>query len=99
MFLGKIKKNWEKLFVWALFVAFIIIPFFWYPRGAMDLGGDGSRLYFYDPFNFLKSTTFFGVVPIRKGDVDATKHAYLLYVLCIALLKSIFHSSNNVINL
>ncbi len=99
MFLGKIKKNWEKLFVWALFVAFIIIPFFWYPRGAMDLGGDGSRLYFYDPFNFLKSTTFFGVVPIGKGDVDATKHAYLLYVLCIALLKSIFHSSNNVINL
>jgi hypothetical protein len=31
------------------------IPFFWFKPGYIDIGGDSSRLYFYDPLNFLKS--------------------------------------------
>src|SRR5690242_3885396 len=34
-----------------------IIPFFWFKIGYIDIGGDSSRLYFYNPLNFLKSYT------------------------------------------
>ncbi|MBI5621692.1 hypothetical protein HY933_02410 [Candidatus Falkowbacteria bacterium] len=32
-----------------------LVPFFWFHNGEMDLGGDSSRLYFYDPGSWLRT--------------------------------------------
>jgi hypothetical protein len=44
----------------ALLIAFVlfVIPFFWFRYGEGDYGGDSSRLYYYDPFNWMKYVAF-----------------------------------------
>jgi len=71
---------------------FLIIPFFWLKPGEMDLGGDSSRLYFYDPISYLKSFGIYGISPEGMGDV-APNHYFLPYVLLIAGIKLIVNSS------
>lgn len=41
----------------AIFIAAILffIPFFWFPSGFVDLGGDAGRLYFLDPYSIFKN--------------------------------------------
>ena len=65
----------------VLFISLLlfIIPFFWFKPGEMDLGGDGNRLYFYDPLNFLKNVVFYSIDSEGKGNVEQ-RHAYLIYV-------------------
>ncbi|KKS31032.1 MAG: hypothetical protein UU93_C0024G0004 [Candidatus Amesbacteria bacterium GW2011_GWA2_42_12] len=47
-----------------------VLPFFWIPPGTMDLGGDSSRLYFYDPLNYLKNVALYPIMPTGTGGVD-----------------------------
>ena len=72
-------------------IIFFIIPFFWFPRGAMDLGGDGNRLYFYDPQAFIKNVSLYSIDSEGKGNPEQ-RHAYLIYVGFIALLKYFINS-------
>lgn len=85
----------------AFIVALIlfIIPFFWLKAGEMDLGGDGTRLYFYDPLEFIKNAALYSVAPEGRGTVDSAKHAYLIYVGLLLLLKSFIHSSTILIDI
>jgi len=48
----RIKKS--KYFLSPIIISVILffIPFFWLKPGEMDLGGDSTRLYFYDPVSF-----------------------------------------------
>lgn len=48
----------------------LIIPFFWLKPGEMDLGGDASRLYFYDPLNYLRTTVLYSINPIGMNGED-----------------------------
>lgn len=64
----------------------------------MDLGGDGNRLYFYDPVAFIKNVSFYSIDSEGKGNVEQ-RHAYLIYVAGIALLKRIFQSPHTLIAL
>src|SRR3989344_6933041 len=83
-----IKKYWFVLFV-SLFL--FIIPFFWLKPGEMDLGGDSSRLYFYDPISFIKATALYDISIQGKGLVQPN-YSQLPYVSFLALLKLIFDS-------
>lgn len=64
----------------------------------MDLGGDGNRLYFYDPVSFIKHVSLYGIDSEGKGNVEQ-RHAYLIYVSLIAVIKYIVQSPYIVIAL
>ncbi len=76
-----------------------LIPFFWFPAGAMDIGGDGNRLYYYDPIAFIKNTSLYSMEPEGKALVDPTKHAYLPYVGLFAVIKYFHVSSHDLISI
>lgn len=81
----KILKE-HKLAIVVLIILFTI-PFFWLKPGEMDLGGDGSRLYFYDPINYLKSSSiFYDILVDGKGTV-LSRYYSIPYVGLIASLK------------
>lgn len=85
----------------ALFagVVLFVLPFFWFPRDAVDLGGDGNRLYFYDPLSFIKNVSLYSLAPEGKALVNPTSHAYLFYVFFIAVIKYIVGSPSVVISI
>lgn len=91
-----VRKN---ILVLCIAIAFFFLPFFWFPRDAMDLGGDGNRLYFYDPVAFIKNVSLYSVAPEGKALVNPASHAYLIYVLVIAIIKYIVGFPSIVINI
>lgn len=90
----------KRYMVVLLVSAFLFfIPFFWFPKDAVDLGGDGNRLYFYDPLAFTNNISLYGIAPEGKAMANPTNHAYLLYVLFIAGIKYFAGSPSTVINI
>lgn len=88
----------KKLLLWVVTFFLAIVPFFWLKPGEMDLGGDASRLYFYDPLNYLKSFPLYGIAP--NGTNTETIGLFLVpYVLLIYVFKKIFFSSYLVITI
>lgn len=81
----------------SLLVPFIVsfllalIPLFWLKPGWMDLGGDSSRLYFYDPINYLKSFPLYILAPTGT-DILMIGHYLIPFTLLIFLFHLIFHS-------
>ncbi len=74
------------------------IPFFWLQPGWMDLGGDSSRLYFYDPINFLKSFPLYVIAP--TGTSVLMIGQYLIpFVLLLHICKFLFQSPYLVITI
>ncbi|QQG40400.1 MAG: hypothetical protein HYV37_02400 [Candidatus Levyibacteriota bacterium] len=82
-------------------IILFILPFFWLKPGEMDLGGDSSRLFFYDPLNYLKNSNLYYVARDGIGSVEpeySYDYALIPYLAILILLKSIF-SSTILINL
>lgn len=71
-----------------ILISFIlfVIPFFWLAPGEMDLGGDSSRLFFYDPLSYLRSHMLYSVIPSGIGG-DALSYYAVPYVLLLAALR------------
>src|SRR5437762_2203515 len=86
----------KKIFVIVITLILFLVPFFWFKPGEMDLGGDSSRLYFYDPIAYLKSYTLYGVSPSNFGQENIAYYG-LPFILFLAFLKYIFTSSTLVI--
>lgn len=84
-----------KIFLIALILT--IMPFFWMKLGEMDMGGDGGRLYFYDPVNLIKHTVSY-VFPYATGRVEASFYSLPFFAL-LALLKQIIPSGYILISL
>src|SRR5258708_22074413 len=77
-------------------IILFIIPFFWFKPEAMDLGGDGTRLYFYDPQAFIKNAALYAVDPHGRGYLEP-RQAYLVYVGLLAFIKNFVGSGHNLI--
>lgn len=87
---------------WAVLITIIlfIIPFFWLKPGEMDLGGDGSRLYYYDPLGYLQNDGLFLFDNVIEGIRTIEPHFYNIpFVFLLASLKAIFFSSYIVISI
>ncbi len=85
-----LKKNY--LVILITFILFSI-PFFWIKPNEMDLGGDSSRLYFYDPLNFLINNSLYFSETITNGSRSFWPQFYFLpYVLFLLLIKSVINS-------
>ena len=73
-------------------IIFFIIPFFWLKPGEMDLGGDSSRLYFYDPLSYLLNHTFYSISSSGMGGENISYYG-LPFISLILFLKFILNSS------
>lgn len=91
------KLNQYKIFPFLVSFALFIIPFFWLKQGEMDLGGDNSRLYFYDPISYLYSQTLYSIVTSGVGG-EAISYYALPFILLLVIFKSIFNSSTILIS-
>lgn len=81
-----------KLIPILISIVLAIVPFFWLKPGWVDLGGDSSRLYFYDPWNYLQSFALWGVAPDGFGGQNVGYYlipfVFSLYVLKLILTSS-----------
>ena len=72
-------------------IVFFVIPFFWFKPGEMDLGGDQSRLYFYDPIHYLSQSLYsisYGAFGIENASYYASIPLFLLLILFKSILRS-----------
>lgn len=85
-------KKLRYLFL-PLIIAVLIffIPFFWLKPGEMDLGGDNSRLYFYDPIAYLVSQSLYSVSHSGLGGENLSYYGIPFFLL-LALVKSLLQS-------
>lgn len=77
------------LFIITLFL--FLTPFFWFKPGEMDLGGDSSRLYFYDPLHYLTSQALYAISHSGLGG-EGINYFGIPFFLLLAGLKSILES-------
>lgn len=85
------KINFTKTIFWIIAIIFAVIPFFWFKPGEIDLGGDSSRLYLYDPINYLKSAGLYSLDAV--GVQKIISNQYLLPFMGIsALVKTLFNN-------
>ncbi|MDP1721687.1 MAG: hypothetical protein Q8L37_00605 [Candidatus Gottesmanbacteria bacterium] len=82
-----IKCHWLALLVSC---ALMVVPFFWFRPGEIDIGGDGGRLYFYDPVNLIKNSAYL-VLPFGIGGLNS-RFFYLPLLSVLAILKQVIHS-------
>lgn len=73
-------------------IILFIIPFFWFKNGFIDLGGDDTRLFFYDPLNFLKSSNLYALTKFGVGSYDP-RFIYIPYVGFMAILNLLISPS------
>jgi len=70
----------------AITIILFLIPFSWLKPGEMELGGDSSRLYFYDPFSYLHAETLYSVISSGIGG-DAISYYALPHMALLAILR------------
>ncbi len=86
-----LKSSKYTLLIFFITLILFLIPFFWLKPGEMDLGGDSSRLYFYDPLSMLKAFGMYSIAPYGTGAVIYNQY-FMPFLLFIIFLKSIFAS-------
>lgn len=74
-----------------------VIPFFWFKPGEVNIGGDSSRLYFYDPLNYLKNLALYPIAPGQTG-YEAVSYFFTPFVTLFIILKKIFVTPGLVTN-
>lgn len=87
----RIKISKSFLFPFLISLILFFIPFFWFKPGEMDLGGDSSRLYFYDPIHYLSQSLYsisYGAFGIENASYYASIPLFLLLILFKSILRS-----------
>lgn len=88
----------NKYLICSVLIAFIlfIIPFFWLKPGEMDIGGDSTRLFFYDPISYLKTQILYGTTTSGIGG-EAASYFVLPFIILLAVIKFVVSSPTIVI--
>ncbi len=81
----------RKFIIGLISFLLLVIPFLWFKPGELDLGGDSSRLYFFDPINFLLSHSLYSIFPSGLGGQSASFWG-IPFIFFIFLLQTIFKS-------
>jgi hypothetical protein len=76
----------ERLLLIIISIVLGVIPFFWMKQGEIDIGGDATRLYFYDPLHYLLSTLRYVILPVGLG-AEENYFMFLPFVLLLSFLK------------
>lgn len=80
-----------KILVSFICIILFILPFFWIKPGELELGGDSSRLYLYDPDSFMQANSLYSIQPDGVGDLRSDQ-AMLPFLFLLKLFYFIFHS-------
>ncbi len=94
----RIKAHVHLLLPLIVAVSTFFIPFFWLKPGEMDLGGDNSRLYFYDPIAYLVSQSLYSVSHSGLGGENLSYFGIPFFLL-LALVKSLVRSPTTLISI
>ena len=86
----RLKRN---LLPVAIAIVLFLIPFFWLKQGEMDLGGDSSRLYFYDPASYILHNIFSSVSGNGVGQIQYGNYSQLPHVAMLLVLKGFLGST------
>lgn len=78
-------------FALLISVILAIIPFFWLKPGELELGGDSSRLYLYDPLSYLQASSLYSLTPDGMGDLWLNQ-SMLPFLLALEIFYLIFNS-------
>lgn len=87
----------RKLVLFITLVLFII-PFFWLKPGEMDLGGDSTRLYYYDPLSYIINAVLYPLLPNTTGEIQYGM-SMLPHMLFLLFLKTLLGSGTLLITL
>src|SRR5437868_5610665 len=78
--------------VLIIFCAFLFfLPFFWFSQNQVDMGGDSSRLYYFDPVSYFNNMAVYGIAPEGIRAVTPNQYFIPFLVFLIGIYK-IFHS-------
>lgn len=72
-------------------VCLFLVPFFWFKPDALNIGGDGGRLYFYDPLHILVNLSSYAITPFGTG-AALPLFMYLPLITILLLFKLLFSS-------
>lgn len=81
----------SKFLVLSVCIILFVLPFFWLKPGELELGGDSSRLYLYDPGAFLQADSLYSISPNGMGDLRSDQ-SMLPFLLLLKIFYSLFHS-------
>lgn len=79
----------HKILLILITLLLFAIPFFWLRPGEMDLGGDSTRLYFFQPMMYLKALFLYNIIPSGIGG-DSLSYYAIPYLLVLGLLRLLF---------
>ena len=85
------KKSKAMLIIICLFL--FIIPLFWLKPGEMDLGGDSTRLYYYDPQSYIINAVLYPLLGNTTGEIQYGTYSQLPHMLLLLLLKPLLGST------
>lgn len=77
---------------------FLIVPFFWFESGGLDLGGDSSRLYFLDQLSYIKNISFYGIIPTFPLGENMAIHYMCPFVLLLLIIKIFLFNNAYLLN-
>lgn len=76
-----------------LAILIFFIPFSWLKPGEMDLGGDNSRLYFYDPIAYLVSQSLYSVSHSGLGGENLSYFGIPFFLLLAGIKRLVISST------
>lgn len=90
-------KNFSNKLPFILAIIIFFVPFFWLQNNQMDLGGDSSRLYFYDPVSYLFNHSLYSISSSGHG-VENISYYGIPFISLLIVLKMILNSPTLLIN-
>ncbi len=91
-------KEKTKLLAYLLALALLIVPFFWFKSGQIDLGGDSSRLYFYDPVSWLKNIPFYFTNTLNSLGTENPNFMLIPFLVFLSGLKLLLGGNSFLLN-
>lgn len=85
------KRDRPLWIAWVFAIMLFIIPFFWFSPGEADLGGDGTRLFFYDPWSYIKNYSLAAIAPSGRAN-EIIGYQTLPFVFFIAIIRFVISS-------
>ena len=78
---GMARNYIQALVVVTIAILLFFIPFGWLKDGQVDFGGDSSRLYFYEPLEYLKNQSLYSVSKSGLGGENFSYYALPHFLL------------------
>lgn len=96
--MSDISKFFKKAIVPTVCLLLLVTPFFWFSYGKLDLGGDSSRLYFYDPWSWLINISAYSNNVLSGFGIDNPNFMIAPFLVLLAILKLILFNQPYLLN-